>query len=108
QQYPMPLLLFVTVNDQREILDGMQRLEAIMSFIEQRFSLNGSYFNLDSIALTKEVKDSGVLSQKEPILDRENSASLARYRFAISEYTSSDQNIDEVVLRINSNGNILS
>lgn len=108
QQYPIPLLLFVTVNDQREILDGMQRLEAIMSFIEQRFSLNGRYFNLDSIALTKELKDSGVLSQKEPILDRENSASLARYRFAISEYTSSEQNIDEVFRRINSNGKILS
>ncbi|HAP2461695.1 TPA: DUF262 domain-containing protein, partial [Escherichia coli] len=48
QQYPIPLLLFVTINEQREILDGMQRLEAIMSFIEQRFSLDGQYFDLDS------------------------------------------------------------
>lgn len=108
QQYPIPLLLFVAVNDQREILDGMQRLEAIMSFIEQRFSLNGYYFNLDSIALTKELKDSNILEQKEPVLDRENSASIARYRFAISEYTSSEENIDEVFRRINSNGKILS
>ncbi|WP_236743638.1 hypothetical protein [Shigella flexneri] len=42
----------------------MQRLEALMSFIEQRFSLNGKYFNLDAIALTKQLKDSGKLQQK--------------------------------------------
>ncbi len=108
QQYPIPLLLFVTINEQREILDGMQRLEAIMSFIEQRFSLNNQYFDLDSIALTKELKDNGTLIQKEPILPRDSSATIARYRFAISEYSSSNENIDEVFRRINSNGKILS
>ncbi|QIN39387.1 GmrSD restriction endonuclease domain-containing protein [Enterobacter ludwigii] len=108
QQYPIPLLLFVTINEQREILDGMQRLEAIMSFIEQRFTLNGQYFDLDSIALTKELKDNGTLTQKNPVLSRESSATIARYRFAISEYSSTDANIDEVFRRINSNGKILS
>lgn len=108
QQYPIPLLLFVTINEQREILDGMQRLEAIMSFIEQRFSLNGQYFDLDSIALTKQLKDNGTLVQKEPVLPRDSSAAVARYRFAISEYSSSNENIDEVFRRINSNGKILS
>ena len=68
QQYPIPLLLFVSIDNKREILDGMQRLEALMSFIEQRFSLNGKYFNLDAIALTKQLKDSGKLQQKEPVL----------------------------------------
>ncbi|EEZ9770429.1 TPA: DUF262 domain-containing protein, partial [Escherichia coli] len=70
QQYPIPLLLFVSIDNKREILDGMQRLEALMSFIEQRFSLNGKYFNLDAIALTKQLKDSGKLQQKEPVLSR--------------------------------------
>ncbi|GHL51477.1 hypothetical protein ECZU29_63270 [Escherichia coli] len=32
QQYPIPLLLFVSIDKKREILDGMQRLEALMSF----------------------------------------------------------------------------
>lgn len=108
KQYPIPLLLFVTLDGQREILDGMQRLEAIMSFIEQRFSLSDEYFDLDAIALTKQLKDEGVLVQKEPILSRDSSAAIARYRFAISEYTSSNDNIDEVFRRINSNGKILS
>lgn len=107
-QYPIPLLLFVTINTQREILDGMQRLEALMSFIEQRFSFEGSFFNLDSIALTKQLKDNGTIQQKEPVLSREQSALIARYRFAISEYSSSEGNIDEVFRRINANGKILS
>ncbi|MBH2886607.1 GmrSD restriction endonuclease domain-containing protein [Serratia marcescens] len=108
QQYPIPLLLFVSIDNKREILDGMQRLESLMSFIEQRFSLNGEYFNLDAIALTKELKDGGKLNQQEPVLSREKSALIARYRFAISEYSSSEDNIDEVFRRINSNGKILS
>lgn len=64
KEYPIPLLLFVKFDDKREILDGMQRLEALMSFIEQRFSIDGAYFDLDSTALTKELKDNGTLLQK--------------------------------------------
>ncbi|CAI0967022.1 Protein of uncharacterised function DUF262 [Serratia entomophila] len=108
EQYPIPLLLFVTIESKREILDGMQRLEAIMSFIEQRFPVDGKYFDLDSIALTKELKDNGRITQKSPLLSRETSTKIARYKFAISEYSSTDSNIDEVFRRINSNGKILS
>lgn len=108
KQYPIPLLLFVNIEGNREILDGMQRLEAIMSFIEQRFSLDGSFFDLDSTALTKELKDKEDIVQLEPKLSREDSASIARYRFAISEFTSSNDNIDEVFRRINANGKTLS
>ncbi|NIC26539.1 GmrSD restriction endonuclease domain-containing protein [Serratia plymuthica] len=108
QQFPIPLLLFVSIESKREVLDGMQRLEALMSFIEQRFSLEGEYFNLDSIALTKQLKDSGEIIQREPVLSRDKSTLIARYRFAISEYSSSEDNIDEVFRRINSNGKVLS
>lgn len=61
---PYPFAIVCFIDNKREILDGMQRLEALMSFIEQRFSLNGKYFNLDAIALTKQLKDSGKLQQK--------------------------------------------
>lgn len=108
EQYPIPLLLFVNLGEKREILDGMQRLESIMSFIEQRYNIDGYYFNLDSVALTKEMKDSGRLEQKTPVLDRGVSTSFARYKFAISEYSSSEGDIDEVFRRINSNGKTLS
>lgn len=108
KKYPIPLLLFVKLDNKREILDGMQRLEAIMSFIEQRYDINGRYFALDSIALTKAMKDNGDLFQKEPVLSREESVDIARYRFAISEYSSMTSDIDEVFRRINSNGKTLS
>jgi hypothetical protein len=108
EAYPIPLLLFVKVGENKEILDGMQRLEAIMSFIEQRFDFEGNYFDLDSTALTKGLKDSGKIMQKEPRLDRQTSTLFARYKFAVSEYSSEEKDIDEVFRRINSNGRTLS
>ena len=108
KKYPIPLLLFVRTNNKREILDGLQRLEAIMSFIEQRYPVNGEYFNLDSMVLTKEKKDSGELVQKLPIMSRQESSGIARYKLAISEYSSDNEDIDEVFRRINSNGKRLS
>lgn len=108
KEYPIPLLLFVKFDNKREILDGMQRLEALMSFIEQRFSIDGAYFDLDSTALTKELKDNGTLLQKTPVISREISTKFARYKFAISEYSSTSDDIDEVFRRINSSGKTLS
>lgn len=106
--YPIPLLLFVRKSDGKEILDGMQRLEAVMSFVEQRFDFDGEFFDLDSTALTKSLKDSGQLEQREPVLARDKSTLFARYKFAVSEYSSGNSDIDEVFRRINSNGKTLS
>ena len=108
EEYPIPLLLFVKTNDNREILDGMQRLEAVMSFIEQRFSHDGDYFDLDATALTKQLKDIGTIIQQTPVMSRDKSVRLARYKFAVSEYSSASRDIDEVFRRINSNGKRLS
>lgn len=59
--YPVPLFLF-SVNEYKgqrrhEIIDGMQRLNAIFGFIENEFSINGSYFDLSSTAMTKQLLD---------------------------------------------------
>lgn len=108
EQYPIPLLLFVKIDDKREILDGMQRLEAIMSFIEQKFDFEGMYFDLEATAFTKLLKDTKQLEQRSPILPREQSVKFSRYKFAISEFSSSAASIDEVFRRINSNGKTLS
>lgn len=108
EEYPIPLLLFVKIKDGREILDGMQRLEAVMSFVEQKFDFQGKYFDLESTALTKELKDSGQIQQKAPVLSRSVSSTFLRYKFAVSEYSSDDDNIDEVFRRINSNGKTLT
>jgi hypothetical protein len=108
EEYPIPLLLFVKIKDGREILDGMQRLEAVMSFVEQKFNFDGDYFDLDSTALTKGLKDRGELVQKTPVLSRVTSSKFLRYKFAVSEYSSNNSSIDEVFRRINSNGKRLT
>jgi uncharacterized protein with ParB-like and HNH nuclease domain len=48
--FPVPLILLAEsasreAND-LEIIDGMQRLDAMVSFIENRYSVSGEYFDL--------------------------------------------------------------
>ncbi len=49
-QYPVPLILLASQADKYEIIDGMQRLNAIFGFIENHFPVDifGSekYFNI--------------------------------------------------------------
>jgi hypothetical protein len=111
--YPVPLVLLaeISTNPRRlfEIIDGMQRLNAIVSFIEQEFEVNGEYFDLDTMADTKLLKDSGKLVQKESLMDRIVCANLVRYPVPLSVYQETGNNhVDEVFRRLNSNGRHLS
>lgn len=111
--YPVPLFLFST-NDykgmrRQEIIDGMQRLNAVFGFIENEFTINGYYFDLSSTALTKQLLDEKKLIQKVPILDRTSCVSIASYELPFSIYDEDNPDIiDEVFRRINSNGKHLS
>lgn len=111
--YPVPLVLLaeVTVEKKRhlEIIDGMQRMNAIMSFIDQEFDINDKYFDLDTMADTKLLKDNGSIVQKEGILSRELCANIVRYQIPISVFQEAgNSNIDEVFRRLNSGGRQLS
>ncbi len=87
----------------------MQRLNAIMAFIEGEFPLNGNYFNLDTIASTKDLKDKGVLIQKSPIMDRHACKIIASYPIPFSVTSIDNEDIiDDVFKRINSSGRHLS
>lgn len=112
--YPVPLFLFAK-NDYKdlerfEIIDGLQRLNAIFSFIENSFNLeNGYFFDLASTALTKDLLDKGIVQQKFPVLDRNTCVKIVSYELPFSIYEEKDPNIiDEVFRRINSNGQHLS
>lgn len=111
--YPVPLFLF-SVNEykgirRQEIIDGMQRLNAIFGFIENEFEIEGYYFDLSSTALTKQLLDENVLKQKEPVLDRTDCVRIASYELPFSSYDEDNPDIiDEVFRRINSNGKHLS
>lgn len=110
---PLPLFLVAEntrdVNTALELIDGLQRLNAIFAFLENEYPVNGSYFDLDALADTKYKKDEGGLTQLEPRLSREESARLANYSVALSVFRSAEQsNVEEVFRRINSGGRRLS
>ncbi len=117
--YPVPLFLLATAQhhgtERFEIIDGMQRLNAICSFIEQEFGIisednnTEKYFDLETMAETKYLNDKGILTQKEPKLDRVTCLRIANYPLPLSIYTIDSSNqIDEIFRRINSGGRQLS
>lgn len=112
KQYPLPQFLVaedVTAGVTYEIIDGMQRMNAIIAFLENEFSLDGKFFDLASIADTKAKFDQGELQQREPKLSREDSVSIATYNIAQSVYQTNDtQRVEDVFRRINSSGQKLS
>lgn len=113
---PIPLILLAEVEDKEgksdgrryEIIDGLQRMNAIVSFIENGYQYQGKYFNLGASAITSRMRDKG-LEQKTPVLDVDISRSICEYRLPVSTYRSAEpQTIDEVFRRINSSGKKLS
>ena len=115
-QYSIPLFLFAEEGDgaskRYEIIDGMQRLNAIFSFIENDFPiiLNGEkgYFDLETLPDTLSLKKSGKLVQKKPILPREECTKMTNYPLSISIITAGEKDIETVFRRINSYGRQLS
>lgn len=113
KRLPIPLVLLAEStaegHDGFEIIDGLQRLNAIFSFLENDFSYDGYYFDLESLADTKYLRDLGKIQQKTPILDRESCLRISNYQLPVSTYRSAtEQSVDEVFRRINSSGQKLS
>lgn len=113
RRYPLPLILLaeITLNgvSRYEIIDGVQRLNAIVSFVENRLSLGSQFFDLAAMASTSQLADEGKLEQKTPKLDRKICTQFANYKIPISTYRiDSTEDIDEIFRRINSNGRPLS
>lgn len=110
---PVPLILVAEVKFKKsscfEIIDGMQRLDAITTFIEGEYSVNGEYFDLETIASTKLLLDTKVLKQKKPIMDRKICKNIASYPIPLSVTSIEKEDIiDDIFKRINSNGRHLS
>lgn len=110
---PIPLLLAAEIvgpgDFGLELIDGMQRLNAVFSFIENEFDLEGKYFDLEALADSKDQRDRGKLCQLTPVLSRELSRKVANYVLPVSIFRAPDvDQIDEVFRRINSGGRRLS
>ncbi len=107
--YPVPLFLLAVDDDGKyEIIDGMQRLDAICTLIEQRYELLDGYFNLESMPDTLSLKRSKRLKQKKETIDLEKCKEIANYPLPVSIFSSKDNSIEEVFKRINSTGKHLS
>ncbi len=107
--YPVPL--FLLARDEYgnyEIIDGMQRLDTICSFIEQQYKLKDGYFDLESMPDSLALKRNGILIQKAEKLDTKVCTSIANYELPVSVFSANSKNIEEVFKRINSTGKHLS
>ena len=114
--YPIPLILLaerpqVHGSGKYEIIDGMQRLNAICGFIENLFAFKGRYFDLNEFSYAKQLADDKVFEFEENSdkLDREECADILDYQLAVTIYTAmAKSDITEVFGRINSGGKHLS
>lgn len=110
---PVPLFLVAEIGlgaeASFEVIDGMQRLNSIFAFLENEFPLDGHYFDLDALADTKSLKDSGELEQKQPVMARDLAVQVSNYSVALSIFRATNESsVDEVFRRINSGGRRLS
>ncbi|XXX78276.1 DUF262 domain-containing protein [Sorangium sp. So ce134] len=111
--YPVPIVLLAERKSAGqsyfEIIDGMQRLNAILGYIENEYDVNGKFFDLNAMAETKALLDAGRLKQREPVLARGECVQIASYTVPLSIYEfAGNDDVDEVFRRINSGGRKLS
>lgn len=117
-QYPIPLILLAEVKLEEdgptvfEIIDGMQRLNALFSFIENQTSLNGKFFDVSSHPLANTLSTEGIFKpidrEGTQFIDPATGASFLEYQLPVSTFQGTERNINEVFGRINSNGKHLS
>lgn len=125
-EYPIPLILLAEVELQSEsetayeIIDGMQRLNALFSFIENEFSINGFYFDVSRHPFAQELKQKGVFGSAEQckeseelidkkLLEPDKCSKFLEYQLAVTIHRpTAPQEIEDIFNRINSNGKHLS
>jgi hypothetical protein len=115
--YPIPLILLAEPSraadpGKYEIIDGVQRLNAIFAFIENAFSVQGLYFDVDEFARAKQLAKAGVFSvapSGSTLLPRKDCADFLDYQLAVTIYSPGDsKQVTDVFGRINSGGKQLS
>ncbi|MBU7587168.1 MAG: DUF262 domain-containing protein [Nostoc sp. TH1S01] len=117
-KYPIPLILLaerpqIYGSGKYEIVDGMQRLNAIFGFIENSFAYKKQYFDINEFSYAKQLSENGVFQinreKNYQILSRQECADITDYQLAVTIYTAMDEeDITEIFGRINANGKHLS
>jgi uncharacterized protein with ParB-like and HNH nuclease domain len=110
---PIPLILLAQTEDGKlEIIDGLQRLNAIISFIENRYTKDGLFFDVSQSSRARQSAELGLFemeTDETKLLDSKRCADFLDYQLAITIYPSSDEKeITDIFGRINSGGKQLS
>jgi len=108
--YPIPLILLAhTKDDKYEVIDGMQRLDAIFSFIDNKFPLeDGRYFDVNEFQTSKLYNSSG-LPEGSILLSQKECADITEYQLAVTVFPIEDESsVTDIFGRINSGGRQLS
>ncbi len=113
--YPIPLILLAEHKKEDggteyEIIDGIQRLNAIFDFIENKFKVKGSYFDVNEFTRAHQLAEERIFEpQQENLLPPQSCADFLDYELAVTIYpTTHDDEITEIFGRINSSGRQLS
>lgn len=113
-KYPIPAILVAERKEDNkfEIIDGLQRLHAIISFIENRYAdKNGKYFNVAEFPTAKVRSEQGLFEKENSthLITPKEVSSILDYTLAFSIMTEAKkEEIDEVFGRINTYGHRLS
>lgn len=111
--YPIPLILLLqTADNHYEIIDGMQRLNAIFAFIENSYPLSdGRFFDVNEFTTAKEIASQGTFEivNTDQKLSRAECATMLDYQLAVTIFSVEDESdVTDVFGRINSGGKQLS
>ncbi len=116
KKYPIPAILIAELDDSREtyeIIDGLQRLHSIMSFIETAFCTEDTkYFDLQYFPTAKSRSDEGSFvpnTKADSYLSQKEVSVLLDYNLAFSVMRNATKNeVNDVFDRINTYGRRLS
>jgi Protein of unknown function DUF262/Putative DNA-binding domain len=118
RDYPLPLFLLADKGAPSgqgvvlEVIDGMQRLNAIFSYIENGFLFDDKCFNIGEFARARqaaEKKSFNELPKEIERLSAKKCADLLDYQLAVTIFPGEkDERITDVFGRINSGGKQLS
>jgi len=115
KKYPVPAILLAERDGNPgtfEIIDGLQRLHSILSFIEQSFPLaDKRFFNVDLFPTAKLAASDGAFEIKKDIssISSKEASTILDYSLALSVMrNATDDEVNDVFDRINTYGHRLS
>lgn len=111
--YPIPLILLAqTKDDQYEVIDGMQRLDAIFSYIDNKFPLQDDrYYDVSEFQTAKNwLEDQGFQKNLGDLyISPKECADITEYQLAVTIFPMEDErSVTDIFGRINSGGRQLS